>query len=341
MPTGVAVSKAGRVFVNFPRWGDAVTATVAEVVKGKAVAYPPGLAQSAPDTAPDKGLVSVQSVVVDPGDRLWILDTGSPLFKPTKPGGPKLIGVDLKTNKVFKTITFPSTVALPTSYLNDVRFDLRRGSGGMAYITDSSGQGANGLVVVDLATGQSWRRLNDHPSTRAVPAFLPFVEGRPLMQRKPGQKPKPLTLGSDGIAISADGETLYYCPLASRRLYSVSVDALSNPKGSESSVAATVKDLGEKGASDGLETDAKNRVYLTEVEGNAVARRWPDGRIETVVHDPRLLWPDTLAVANGWVYVTANQLHRQKDYNNPKELRVTPYSLYRFKIDTAPVSLKK
>ncbi|MCY7347264.1 MAG: hypothetical protein LH614_13705 [Pyrinomonadaceae bacterium] len=32
--------------------------------------------------------------------------------------------------------------------------------------------------------------------------------------------------GADGIAISADGARLFYCPLGSRRLYSVATDAL-------------------------------------------------------------------------------------------------------------------
>ncbi len=40
MPTGVTVSQTGRIFVNFPRWGDDVPFTVAEIVKGKAVAFP-------------------------------------------------------------------------------------------------------------------------------------------------------------------------------------------------------------------------------------------------------------------------------------------------------------
>lgn len=66
--------------------------------------------------------MSVQSVVVDPADRLWILDTGSPLFQPTKYGGPKLVCVDLKTDQVSKKILFPQDVALSTTYLNDVRF---------------------------------------------------------------------------------------------------------------------------------------------------------------------------------------------------------------------------
>jgi hypothetical protein len=72
------------------------------------------------DKQADK-LVSVQSVVADPtGNRLWTLDAGSIGFGPTSLGGPKLIAVDLDTDKVVKKIIFPTDVALTTTYLNDV-----------------------------------------------------------------------------------------------------------------------------------------------------------------------------------------------------------------------------
>lgn len=342
MPTGVAVSHTGRVFVNFPRWGDPVTATVAELVAGKPVAFPPGLEQGVdPEKDPVKGLVSVQSVVVDPKDRLWILDTGSVKFGPTHPGGPKLVGVELKSNQVFRTITFPATVALPSSYLNDVRFDLRRGKDGMAFITDSALKGPNGIVVVDLATGESWRRLNDHPSTKAEPNFKPIKDGRVLMQRRPGQKPQPLNIGSDGIAISADGKHLYYCALASRKLYSVDVDRLVDRNVSDARVAASVKLLGTKPASDGLETDAANRIYMTDYEHGAIARRDPNGSIHPVVRSPKLDWPDTLALAtDGYLYFTNNELDRGPDYQNGKDLRDKRYEVYRVKVDGKPVMLR-
>ena len=230
MPTGVTVSHKGRVFVNYPRWGDPVTFTVAELKDGKPAAYPDEKFATFDKARPAETLVSVQSVVVDPADRLWILDTGSIEFGPVIPGGAKLVGVDLASNKVFKTIAFPPEVALKTTYLNDIRFDLREGKAGVAYITDSSGEGPNGIVVVDLDSGASKRRLHDHPSTKAVKNFLPFVEGRPLMERKPGKPPKHLGLGSDGIAIGHDGKHLYYCPLASRHLYRVPTDALLDDK---------------------------------------------------------------------------------------------------------------
>lgn len=85
--------------------------------------------------------------MIDSLDRLWILDTGRVLTPDgvlvyAAYGGPKLVGVNLTTNEVFKTIIFPQTVAYADTYLNDVRFDLRpeltETGQGVAYITDSS-----------------------------------------------------------------------------------------------------------------------------------------------------------------------------------------------------------
>jgi len=337
MPTGVTVSNHGRIFVNFPKWGDPVEYTVAEVRNGKTQAYPDAdFNHYAEGDDPTSKLVSVQSVVVDPtGNRLWILDTGSIGMGAVQPGGPKLLAVDLDRNRVTKKILFPPDVALSTSYLNDVRFDLQRGSAGMAFLTDSTSNGPNGIVLVDLASGKSWRRLNDHPSTKPDPEFLPVVEGEMLRIRLPGKPPARFGVGSDGIAISPDGKTLYYCPLTSRHLYSVSVDALADSSKTEAEVAATVKDLGEKGgASDGLESDAEGRVYLSDYEHNAIRRRNLDGEIETLLHDPRALWPDTLSLASDhYLYVTANQIERQPAFNNGKDLRQKPYILFRVKVD--------
>lgn len=349
MPTGVTVSqKQGRIFVNFPRWGDDVPFTVAEIRDGKAVAYPDEAINQTDRNDPTASLVSVQSVVVDPADRLWILDTGSPMFQPTMYGGPKLVCVDLSTDKVIRKILFPQDVALPTTYLNDVRFDLRRGSEGMAFITDSSQNGPNGIIVVDLASGKSYRRLHDHPSTKAeqIQTFLPIVEGQPLLEHQPdGSVKQGAGMGADGIAISSDGARVYYCPLGSRKLYSVDTDALADQSlDDREEVGFTVNDEGDRGgAADGLESDAAGYIYSTNYEHNAILRRRSGGgQWETVAHDPRLLWPDTLSLAaDGYLYVTANQLHRQARFHKGHDLRRKPYTLFRIRIDAQPVLLRK
>jgi sugar lactone lactonase YvrE len=120
---------------------------------------------------------------VDARDRLWILDTGRALTQdgtlvPASYGGPKLVGVSLANNSVFQTIVFPPTVAYADSYLNDVRFDLRaevtESGGGVAYITDSSSEGRNGIIVVDLGTGESWRHLNAASEVRWERGFVAY-----------------------------------------------------------------------------------------------------------------------------------------------------------------------
>jgi hypothetical protein len=90
MPTGVTVSHHGRIYVNFPRWGDDVPFTVAEVKDGNAVAFPNADINRQDNAAAASHFISVQSVVVDPVDRRWVLDTGAPMLKDVVPHGPKL-----------------------------------------------------------------------------------------------------------------------------------------------------------------------------------------------------------------------------------------------------------
>jgi len=348
MWTGVTVSQAGRIFVNFPRWGDKVEYTVAELKGGKPVPYPNADMNQLDSNKAAVHLVSVQSVVVGPDDRLWVLDTGSLRMRSPLPGGAKLVAVDLNSNQVVKSIIFPPDVALPTTYLNDVRFNLRQGAAGVAYITDSGDEGPNGIIVVDLGSGKSWRRLSGHPSVRAAPAFVATVEGNPFLLRPAPGVSKPITVGADGIAISADGKTLFYCPMSSRHLYGVSTEALADATVSDEDVAKTVVDYGDRGyASDGLESDAAGRLYLTDYEHNAVHRRTfgpagpADVSDEIIAQGPNLVWPDTLSLAsNGYLYFTANQLCRQKQYNEGADLRHKPYLLLRMKVDARPVELK-
>lgn len=84
MPTGVTVSSSGRMFVNFPQWGDKVTATVAEIRKGKTVPYPNEKINQCEKGNQQDCFVAVQSVVVDPKDRLLVIDTGSIGFGTTR-----------------------------------------------------------------------------------------------------------------------------------------------------------------------------------------------------------------------------------------------------------------
>jgi sugar lactone lactonase YvrE len=326
MPTGVSVAETGRIFVNFPQWGDDVPFCVGEIRDGRLVPYP--------GIDANRSFASVQSVVADGQGMLWVLDTAAPGFAAPKPGGPKLVGIDLKTDQVARTVVFPANVILPTTYVNDVRFDHRTGA---AYVTDSSLSGPGAIIVLDLVSGKAVRRLSGHVSTSPDPAFVPVVEGEIMKVRNADGSSQPFTVASDGIALSADGATLYYSPLSSRHLYSVPTALLRDPAVSETQLAAAVKDLGEKGASDGLEADADGAVYASDYEHNSIRKRAPDGSWSTLASDSRLLWPDTLSIGpDDYLYFTANQLHRQAGFHGGKDQREKPYGLYRVKINAKP-----
>jgi sugar lactone lactonase YvrE len=242
-------------------------------------------------------------------------------------GGPKLVAVDLRTNRIVRKILFPPTVVPTNSYINDVRFDLRRGRGGMAFITDAGGP--MGIIVVDLASGRSWRRLAGDPSVIPDPNFAPVLDGVAI----------PNEFGSDGIALGADGKRLYYSPLSSRRLASASLDALADPNATDADVAATVDNLGFKPMADGLESDDRGRLYGGDEEHNTIWRRNPDGSYQTLAQGEDLVWIDTLSVAaDRHLYATVNQFDRQALFRGT-DLRRKPYLLIRLPIDAGPVRL--
>lgn len=341
-PIGVTVSRTGRIFMSFPRAFDLGPYDVAEIKNGRPVPYPDAAVNRLSSLPQSRRLVSVQGLTIDAHDRLWLLDLGKIKTNPVSPGGPKLVAVDLKTNKIAQIILFPASVAGPNAYLNDVRVDLRLGRAGTAFITDSSEKGPNGIVVVDLATGTSRRCLNDHPSVKAQPGFTPVVEGQPLLKRMKGMPPQHDKTGADGLTLTPDGKYLYYGPNEGHHLYRVSTAALADASRTDAQIAATVEDLGDKGfASDGIEADSQGYIYLTDYEHNAVKRRSPSGQYETIVSGPSLIWPDSIAFGpDGYMYFTADQLNRQAKYHNGKDLRVKPIPLYRLSVGSQPVMLK-
>lgn len=64
--------------------------------------------------------ISVQGIIIDAKNRLWLLDTGRALtpsgtLVPASHDGPKLIGINLSDSSIFKTIVFPTEVAFSES----------------------------------------------------------------------------------------------------------------------------------------------------------------------------------------------------------------------------------
>ncbi|QGY02076.1 hypothetical protein MMSR116_09435 [Methylobacterium mesophilicum SR1.6/6] len=337
-PTGLAIARGGRIFVMMPRFTGAEPVTLGEVMPDGAVKPYPDAPTNRPDPkAAQSTLFHVPNGVFDRNDTLWVLDAGLPEGKGTPvPGGAKLAAIDIAQNRILRTIPLDAGV-VPTSSLNDLRVDVRDGRA-RAYITDQGQAGTGAILAVDLDSGQVVRRLDGHPSTKSEEGLVKFVERRPVMERKGDAPPKSPKGGANGIALSPDGTRLYYAPLMSRRLYAVETAALRDPNASGDAVAAAVRDLGEKGMTGGLTTDSQDRIYLSLQEHNAVGRRLPDGTIEVLAADDRLVWADTFWITpDRWLYISAAQVNRRPEFNRGTDLQQPPYAILRMRIDADPV----
>ena len=115
-------------------------------------------------------------------------------------------------------------------------------------------------------------------------------------------------------------------------------DPRSEGKAASSSAILTTA-LRRRSARLGIEDD-KGRVFAGDYENNAI-RVLDQGRWTTVVSDPRISWPDTLSIGtDGYLYFTANQLHRQPGFHGGRDLRRKPYELLRIKVGAGPVLLR-
>ena len=323
---GVAISKTGRIFVNVPRWVDEPTPSVAEIASdGSLVPYPNAELNAwdgTPGPSAASHFVCVQSVVVDENDHLWILDPASPNFQAVVPGGPKLLRVNLATNEIERVYAFDDVAAPRPSYLNDVRH-----AHGHAFMTDS---GLGAIVVLNLATGNVRRLLEDHPSTKAEPDVDIVINGRSFRFSSNGATPQ---VHNDGIAIDPKLEFVYYKALTGRTLYRVPIAALLDESLSPEALGKRVDRVAVTEPTDGLEFDASGNLYMTAIEDNAIKVLRPDGHYEVFAAAPEFLWPDTITISrDGDLLFSASQFQRLPAFNENVDKRKPPYDVFRLKI---------
>lgn len=308
--TGIAISRAGRIFVNFPRWSERLPMSVAELVDGKPVPFPDAAWNAWSGKGTPQGFACVQSVVVDDQDFLWVLDPANPRFQGVLPSGPVLYRFRLSDRALVATLRFPPEAWVATSYMNDVRVDTRRE---VAYVSDS---GAAAIVVIDLKA-KTFRRLLDHAAvTRASRSSL-RVAGHVWKN----------TVNVDGIALDPSGDLLYFSALTGDDLYQVPTRALLDRTMTQQALLREVERVARIGAADGMLFGRNGRLYFGGIETGSVEVLVPPDQVGTLVTDPRIRWADSFAQdVAGNLYFTTSQIHLPPAQRGP-------YAIYR--IDAA------
>ena len=310
-PGNIAVSADGRVFVSLHPEAKPPY-TLAELVSGKPQPWPSAEAQAQ--------FVDVLGIRIDAQNRLWALDNGGHGIKPVK-----LTAFDVGSGAVLQEIVFDHAVAGLGSHFNDLQIAA---DGQTIYIADASFFGQSpALVVVDVATGHARRLLQKHASVTPE-KFIPVVEGQKmeafgLVAVRPGV---------DSIALSRDGEWLYYAPITNEHLYRIKTAALKQLNFSDAQLAGQVETLPVKTMSDGITTDDAGNVYLSDLEHSAIVRYAPEtGAMTTLIKTAKLRWPDGFSFGpEGWLYVTGSSLQFVIGQPASSIVAHAPYQVFRF-----------
>lgn len=308
MPAGFKTDRNGNYYLSVPRWSPGIPATVnkIEVIDGKPMlsAYPSWDMNTIGDPA---ALQSVLGWEIDELNRAWFLDQGHIEGQRCIDGTQKLVCWDLTANKLVESIVIPDEIAsYEASFLNDVMVD---NANGYVYIADSgifTDPLQGGLIVYNMRTKELRRVLHQHVSTQDVPDYWFKIAGKPVW------KDRPMRTGADGIALSADRKTLYWCALTARHLHALDTALLQDMSTPDATLAAAVVDLGDKGTNtDGLGADNRGLIYYTMLEGQGIGIYDPAAKIyKPFISDERMIWVDGMTFDNkGYLIFNSNRLH--------------------------------
>ena len=322
-PGNIAVSADGRVFFTFHPDGDPPV-KLAELVNGRPVPYPNEEYQKPVEGKPH--FQTPLAIRIDAKNRLWVLDYAGYAM-----GQPRLVAFDLATGQPDHLHEFPSDVTPFLSMLNDFQVSP---DGKKVYIAEASPiRQRPALIVYDVEKRKSRRVLDGHPSVQAQD-YLLQAPGRDMV----AYGLYALKIGVDSIGLDAQGEWLYFAPLSGDRMYRIRTADLDDETITPQDLAARVEDYGPKTISDGITTDVAGNVYLSDPEHSAVVRLTPERKLETLVKDGRLRWPDGFSFGpDGWLYVTASDLQDVLFVSRSHMRASAPFQIFRFKPGTQGV----
>jgi hypothetical protein len=329
MPAGIKIDHQGNYYCSVPRWAHGIPSTMNRIVikNGKPLleAFPSWDWNKEGNT---EVLQSVLGYEIDELNRMWILDQGKIASELSPPGSQKLVIWDLNSNRMIDSIKIPNEIApFRTSFLNDIVVDNKNG---FAYITDS-GNGwpdhplDGGIIVYNIKTKTFRRVLDRHFSTQDVPGFIFEIDNKPAVFND-----RPIRIGADGIALSADRSTLYYCQVTGRNLYAIDTALLRNFHTPLEELYSAVERIGSKRTTtDGMHADNKGNLFYTMLEGKGIGIYTPGNRgFQNFLSDDFMLWVDGVAFdQRGSIIFNNNRLHQMFERNQRDIDWNYPYNL--------------
>jgi sugar lactone lactonase YvrE len=182
--------------------------------------------------------------------------------------------------------------------------------------------------VLDLRSGKVRRVLDKVPQTLGTPGIALKVDGQTLTL----PSGYPFTINCDGIALGPENKRLFFEAPTNGNLYSIATADLRNSQLDDATLVKRVRLEANVGPTDGFATGPDGAIYVTSVEDHSVRRVDPSETpvVTVVANDPRLDWPDGMAWSpKGSLYVTASQIPRMPRFNDGQSTAHLPYQLFR------------
>jgi len=279
----VALTAEGAMFLGLPRWtGMRDTPSVVQVDSDGALQPFPGGAWNdwAFGKPVQEAFVQVNALHVFGDDTLWVVDQGAPDGKATLPGAQKVLQFDTRSGALLRALRFGEDILPAGARLHDLRIH-----GSRVYLTDA---GLGALVVHDLATGHTLRRLQAHPLLLQSEVQPLRGSGRRVLLDADGGR---LRLGCTFLEISLDGEWLYFSTPTGpfRRVPSA---LLCDAALDDDTVAAAIQEVAPVPSIYGSAMDSLGNLYLANAEQRCIEVVAPDGKRAVLAADERLVGPD-------------------------------------------------
>jgi sugar lactone lactonase YvrE len=324
MLNGVAVSPEGRVFSSFPRWAPGATPSLAEVMPDGTFRPFPGDDWNhwEPGLPHENRIVSTHAVHCDRWNRLWVIDDATPRTSPAIPGAAKIIQFDLETHRATRVYRFDEAFLEKGSVLGHMRVD-----GHHAYISESHHYPS--LIVLDLASGKARKRLPGHALMMTDPDIVPVIQGREFRTRD-GVVPR---VHVDLLELSPDGRWLYFAALLGPMLRRVETRLLADEQLSDEELVRHIEDVRPVKPLAGLAADAAGNLYICSITEDAILRLSTDGRLEKLISDPRISFPNEGAVGpDGFFYFPGSQIHRTARFGDGRSVVERPFEVLKIRL---------
>ena len=261
----------------------------------------------------DDRIDSPLGIYRDSRDRIWIVDMGLNI------GKTRIWGFDSRSEKLVKRIDLPADIAPKGSFVQDLVVDDKNG---WIYLADIANPG---LIAVNIESGVA-RRFGNHPSLNAEANVAMVIDGKQV-----NFNGKPAEVAVDPITISADKETIFFGAMNGHSWYSVPAKLFRNGA-SDADIARAITRVGDKPISDGAATDNKGNHFFTNLTDHGIDMLTSEGKLTPFVRDPRLVWPDGVQFgANGWLYISVNQLNTTPAFTGGADEGKAPYYILRVK----------